>query len=120
LARAFGVYRATPDGKQASDYRAYLQDIELRATKLGVGAWAKTDWQRLPVERQAERQENDELELAAGPEKIQLGAKINPNTAARDQLMLLPGIGEVYDETDSKTSISMITNMAFASDTPNI
>jgi competence protein ComEA len=95
LARAFGVYRASPAGKQAGEYRAFLQDTELQAAKLGVGAWAKTDWQRLPVERQAERQENDELELAATPEKIQPGAKINPNTAARDQLMLLPGVGEV-------------------------
>lgn len=95
LARAFGVYREKPDGKSANDYRAFLQDIELQAAKRGIGAWAKTDWERLPGERQAERQENGELALASGTAKLSEGVKINPNTAARDELMLLPGVGEV-------------------------
>ena len=95
LARAFGVYRETPAGKSANDYRAYLQDVELQSAKRGVGAWAKTNWDLLPTERQAERQENDELAMAAGNAKLAPGAKINPNTAARDELMLLPGVGEV-------------------------
>jgi competence protein ComEA len=95
LARAFGVYRGTPAGKSANDYRAFLQDFELQAAKRGFGAWAKTNWDLLPAERQAERQENDELAMAAGNAKLASGAKINPNTAARDELMLLPGVGEV-------------------------
>lgn len=95
LARAFGVYRTTPGGKSADEYRGFLQDIELQAAKRGVGAWAKTDWEKLPMERQAERQEKDELSLASGAAKLPEGMKINPNTAARDQLMLLPGVGEV-------------------------
>ena len=95
LARAFGVYRETPTGKSASEYRAFLEDVELHAAKRGVGAWAKTDWERLPAERQAERQENVDLALAAGPAKLPNGRKINPNTAARDVLMQLPGVGEV-------------------------
>lgn len=94
LARAFGVYRETPAGQSASEYRALLQDLELQAAKSGVGAWAKTNWQKLPAERQAERQENDDLDLAAGPTKLLEGGRINPNTAARDELMQLPGIGE--------------------------
>ncbi len=95
LARAFGVYRETPTGKSANEYRAYLQDVELQSAKRGVGAWAKTNWDRLPGERQAERQENGELAMATGTAKLASGAKINPNTAARDELMLLPGVGEV-------------------------
>jgi competence protein ComEA len=95
LARAFGVYRETPAGKSANDYRGYLQDIELQSVKRGVGAWAKTNWDLLPAERQAERKENDELAMAAGNTKLAPGTKINPNTAARDDLMLLPGVGEV-------------------------
>lgn len=95
LARAFGVYRETPTGKSANDYRAYLQDVELQSAKRGVGAWAKTNWDRLPGERQAERQENGELAMATGTVKLASGTKINPNTAARDELMLLPGVGEV-------------------------
>ena len=95
LARAFGVYRETPTVKTSNDYREYLQDVELQAAKRGVGTWAKTNWELLPAERQAERQENDELAMAAGNAKLAPGAKINPNTAARDELMLLPGVGEV-------------------------
>jgi competence protein ComEA len=95
LARAFGVYRETPDGKSANDYRAFLQDIELQAAKRGAGAWAKTNWDLLPGERQAERQENSEIAMATGAPKLAPGAKLNPNTAARDELMMLPGVGEV-------------------------
>lgn len=95
LARAFGVYRQTPTGKSSKDYRAYLQDVELRAAKRGIGAWAKTDWDLLPSERQAEREENQELSLATAGPKLPAGQKVNPNTAARDQLMLLPGVGEI-------------------------
>ena len=57
LARAFGVYRTTADGKSADEYRAFLQDVELQAAKQGTGAWATTNWERLPQEREAERQE---------------------------------------------------------------
>lgn len=95
LARAFGVYREFPGGKSSADYRALLQDVELQAAKRGVGAWAKTNWELLPAERQAERMENGELAMATGAAKLAPGVKINPNTAARDQLMLLPGVGEV-------------------------
>lgn len=95
LARAFGVYRETPDGRSAADYRAYLQDVELQAAKRGVGVWANTDWERLPGERQAERMESSELAMATGVAKLAEGMKINPNTAARDELMLVPGVGEV-------------------------
>lgn len=95
LARAFGVRRESPTGRKADDYGDYLRDVELQAAKRGIGAWAKTDWNRLPQERQAERQENADLNLATAAEKIQPGVKINPNSASRDQLMMLPGVGEV-------------------------
>jgi len=95
LARAFGVYRETPTEKSGAEYRAFLEDLEFQAAKKGMGAWAKTNWDLLPEERQTERQENDELGLAVGAPKLKSGDKINPNTAARDQLMLLPGVGEV-------------------------
>jgi competence protein ComEA len=95
LARAFGVYRETPAKMAADEYRAQLQDIELLAAKRAMGAWSKTNWDRLAGERLAERKENTELDLATARPKLAPGRLINPNTATRDDLMKLPGIGEV-------------------------
>jgi competence protein ComEA len=94
IARAFGVSRETHQGKSAKEYGAFLQDVELQAAKRGVGVWEKTNWELLPTERQAERLESEELSLATSDAKLTEGQKINPNTASREQLMLLPGIGE--------------------------
>jgi competence ComEA-like helix-hairpin-helix protein len=94
LARAFGVYRARLDGTSAGEYRAELQDLELQASKAGRGAWALTDWSRLPEERKQARDEEAELDRVrtdAGPDP---SLRVNPNTASRDELMALPGIGE--------------------------
>jgi competence ComEA-like helix-hairpin-helix protein len=95
LARAFGVYRETPKGTTSKEFRASLADQELKAAKKGLGAWAATDWDQLPLERLEEREESAELELATAAQGLPEGTKINPNTAARDELMKLPGIGEV-------------------------
>ncbi|MCH7227016.1 helix-hairpin-helix domain-containing protein [Haloferula sp. A504] len=94
LARAYGVYRETPGGKHADDYRAQLADLELLAARKGRGAWQLTDWETLPAERQAERDEEANLQAAIDGGAELLKASINPNTAARDELMRLPGIGE--------------------------
>lgn len=95
LARAFGVYRETPAGKTAKDYQENLRDAELIAAKAAAGAWAKTNWDKLSSERQEQRRDDSELSLAAGTAKTSEVFKINPNTAARDELMKLPGVGEV-------------------------
>lgn len=95
LARAFGVYRETPKGTSSKEFRASLEDQELKAAKKGLGIWAETDWEQLPAERLEERNENAELELATATQGLAEGVKLNPNTAARDELMKLPGVGEV-------------------------
>ncbi len=95
LARAFGVYRATPDGRNRDDYREWLKDIEFQAAQRGAGIWAATDWNSLPGERLQDRQENAELELATRSQPLDPTSKININTASRDELMRLSGIGEV-------------------------
>lgn len=95
LARAFGVYKQTPLGKSGSDYRAELTDLELRSARLGTGAWKHTDWNLLPEERRMQREEDSELELATGAKREFSGKPIKVNSAARDELMSIPGIGEV-------------------------
>lgn len=95
LARAFGVYRELPDGTHRDLYRERLRDLELQAAKLGRGIWAHTDWEKLPQERQVQRDEVAEVEIATGLGKTPPPRLLDPNTAARDELMSLPGIGEV-------------------------
>lgn len=94
LARAFGVSRKAPDGSSRDDHRERLRDLELTAAIRKRGVWARTDWQKLPEERRAERREAAELEAAKDGAKTGPVAKVDPNTAARDELMTLPGIGE--------------------------
>lgn len=96
LARAFGVYRGREDGVSAAEYRAQLQDLELQASKAGLGAWALTDWEKLPASRKAVRDEQAELELARTGKQASADLRIDPNTAARDELMQLPGVGEAF------------------------
>jgi len=94
LARAFGVFRQTLDGRTQQEYREFLADLELQAAKRGAGVWAVTDWEKLPEERKDQRRADREVELALDSRPLAVGSTINPNTAARDELMKLPGIGE--------------------------
>lgn len=94
LARAFGVYRETADRISKEELEERFDDLELQAARLGKGVWAKTDWNALPQQRMIQREEDAELAEAAGGAKLANGEKINPNTAARDELMRLPDIGE--------------------------
>ncbi len=95
LARSFGVTRQTWDERSQKDYTSYLEDLELQAAKRAVGIWAHTNWEDLPEERQEQRREDQEVEIAFDRQSLTDGQKLNPNTAARDELMKLPGIGEM-------------------------
>jgi len=95
LARAFGVARGTPAGESGEEYRERLADLELQAATRGVGTWAHTDWDKLPLERRLERLEEHELKQAIdGAAPPPAGFTLDPNTASRDDLMRLPGVGE--------------------------
>ena len=94
LARAYGVYRASPQGRSRDDYREHLKDVELRAAARRQGARAYTHWDRLITQRDEERREESELNAAAG--RAPPTGTLNINTAARDELMRIPGIGEHF------------------------
>lgn len=94
LARAFGVVRQLPDGTSGNEWREQLSDLELLAARAGRGAWAKTDWEKLPKIRQEAREETAELEAAKGTREAVEGKPVDINHASRDELMTLPGIGE--------------------------
>lgn len=95
LARAFGVFRATPDGESSAEYREAMHDLELQAAKRGRGIWSDTDWETLPVERRLQRHEEADLNLAADKSEASNNLVLDPNTAARDELLKLPGVGEI-------------------------
>ena len=96
LARAFGVFRQRPDGTAADEWREQLRDLEVIAMKRGLGAWALTDWDRLPTERRAAREEEAELVSVQGTGSKRPPAEvIDINTASRDEILKLPGVGEV-------------------------
>jgi DNA uptake protein ComE-like DNA-binding protein len=92
LARAFGVYRRTPCGASADEYREQLMDLELTAAMARRGVWSKTDWAQLPAERRAQREEDAEVALAVR-KAVSVPMSVDPNAASHDELTSLPGVG---------------------------
>jgi competence protein ComEA len=112
LARAFGVSRTTLAGESADDYREMLGDLELRAAAAGAGIWAHTDWNSLPVERQLERDEERELQAALGKGELPADFTVEINSAARSDLMRLPGVGETLaDRIIEKRPYTRLTDL---------
>ena len=94
LARAYGVYRQPPKGLDQDETRERFKDMELRAAGSRHGIWAFTDWEALPDERLIERLEEIELSSAVQQSKrLLLNESLNPNTANKEQLEMIPGIG---------------------------
>ena len=95
LARSYGVRRNTPDGLNSEAAEAKMDDLELGAAIARRGIWSKTDPQRLIALREDRRAEERELQEAFG---TNIGQPLDPNTATVDEIMLLPGVGEVLAE----------------------
>ena len=94
LARAYGVYRQSPKGLHQDEARERFKDMELRAAGSRRGIWAFTDWDALPDERLIERLEEIELYSTVQQSKRPPADRsINPNTANKEQLEMIPGIG---------------------------
>lgn len=94
LARAYGVYRQSPKGLDQDETRERFKDMELRAAGSRHGIWAFTDWEALPDERLIERLEEIELSSAVQQSKrLPPNESLNPNTANKEQLEMIPGIG---------------------------
>lgn len=106
LARAYGITRSTPDGRSRDEYREALQDAELVAARAGRGIWKYTDWDTLQAERDEQRLEEREDQLAMGT--AQPTRSVDLNTASRAELMAIPGVGKV-------TAASIIEARPFAS-----
>jgi DNA uptake protein ComE-like DNA-binding protein len=93
LARAQGTNSTMPDGTSMTEAIGMLEDWEIQALKKARGIWAKTNWEKLPTERQILRKEKAEAQIAKQQNAPNPNIKINPNTATKEQLDALPGIG---------------------------
>jgi DNA uptake protein ComE-like DNA-binding protein len=94
LARAYGVSADGPEGRSRERYKEILADIELQAAKRGEGIWAATDRDKLPAERDIQRIEDEEDQIAQGNNPLPTDFRLNPNTASRDDLDRMPKVGE--------------------------
>lgn len=94
LARTLGTYSSTPDGKTLKEAKGMLRDLEIHALKNDVGIWARTNWDKLPTERQQLRKEKAEAEITKKLNAPSSDFKINPNVVSKKELMDLEGIGE--------------------------
>ena len=93
-ARAKGIISTMPDGMSVVEARGMLQDLEIQALKKDRGIWAKTNWDKLPVERRLQRKEKAEADIAKDQHGPGPDFKLDPNTATREQLINLDGIGD--------------------------
>ena len=101
-------------GLDQDEARQRFKDMELRAAGSRRGIWAFTDWEALPDERLIERLEEIELSSAVQQSKrLPLNGSLNPNTANKEQLETIPGIGP----STAQKIIDARPGQAF--DTPN-
>ncbi|MCX7847596.1 MAG: helix-hairpin-helix domain-containing protein [bacterium] len=92
LARAYGMGRTTPSGLSREEYAARLCDLELVAAMTRAGAWEASVPERLVKLRAQEREEAQGVRAITSSLAAQ-HSRINLNTATREELMQLKGVG---------------------------
>lgn len=95
LARSHGVGRTTKQGVGTDETKEHLDDVELGAAIGRKGVWGKTNPDKLVAMREERRKEERQLKEDFG---LGAGEKVDANKATVDEIVLLPGVGEVLAE----------------------
>jgi competence ComEA-like helix-hairpin-helix protein len=100
LARTHGMGRKTPNGIPRNELIERLRDLETSAMLKHIGIWSESDPDRITefrAEQRSEDQELKELQSQGKKPNLQHGS-LDLNTASKEELMSINGIGPVLAE----------------------
>jgi len=100
FARTHGIGRKTPSGIPRNEMIERLRDLETSAMLKHIGIWSESDPDRIAEFRAKQRSEDQELkELQSQVKTAKFSdALLNINTASKEELQSIRGIGPVLAE----------------------